>query len=74
MIYNFTKPVIELVYVTLKPVKALFGLDQETVTDDSVTLLNTISVAGSGPGEAQRHVSVCVRFVCVTRDADIYLW
>ena len=46
--------------MTLKPVKALFGLDQETVTDDSVTLLNTISVGGSGPGETSRRVSMCV--------------
>ena len=54
--------------MTLKPVKVLFGLDQETVTDDSVTLLSTISVAGSGPGETQRRVSACFGFVCVKPD------
>lgn len=43
-----------LVYVTLKPENAVFGLDQETVKEDSVTLLKTISVAGSGPGERKQ--------------------
>lgn len=39
-----------LVYVILKDAYVVFGLDQETLRDDSVTLLKTISVAGSGPG------------------------
>lgn len=43
-----------LVYMTLKPEKVVFGLDQETVREDSVTLLKTISVAGSGPGETKQ--------------------
>lgn len=43
-----------LVYVTLKPANVVFGLDQETVREDSVTLLKTISVAGSGPGERKQ--------------------
>lgn len=43
------KPVRMLVYVTRKPANVLFGLDQETVSDDPVTLLKTISVGGSGP-------------------------
>ena len=34
----------------LKPVSVAFGLVQETAREDSVTLLNTSSVAGSGPG------------------------
>lgn len=38
-----------LVYVILKPANVVFGLDQETVSEDSVTLLKTISVGGSGP-------------------------
>lgn len=40
-----------LVYVTLKPVNVVFGLDQDTVREDSVTLLKTMSVADSGPNE-----------------------
>lgn len=44
-----------LVYVTLKPANVVFGLDQETVREDSVTLLKTISVAGSGPGGRKKH-------------------
>lgn len=43
-----------LMYVTLKPANVVFGLDQETVREDSVTLLKTISVAGSGPGERKQ--------------------
>lgn len=45
----FDRPVTMWVYVTLKPVNEVFGLDQDTVREDSVTLLKTISVAGSGP-------------------------
>lgn len=40
-----------LVYVTLKPVNVVFGLDQDTLREDSVKLLKTISVAGSGPSK-----------------------
>lgn len=36
-------------YVTLKPVKTVFGLVQETAREYSVTLLKTSSVGGSGP-------------------------
>lgn len=43
-----------LVYVTLKPTKVVVGFDQETTKEDSVTLLKTISVAGSGPGEKKQ--------------------
>lgn len=38
-----------LVYVTRKPVNVVFGLDQDTAIEDSVTLLKTMSVADSGP-------------------------
>lgn len=48
------RPVTMLMYVTLKPANVVFGLDQETVREDSVTLLKTISVAGSGPGERKQ--------------------
>lgn len=47
----FNRPVRMLMYVTLNPAKAPLGLVQETAREDSVTLLKTISVAGSGPGE-----------------------
>ena len=49
-----------LVYVTLKPENVVFGLDQETVTEDSVTLLKTISVAGSGPGERNKEICIYI--------------
>lgn len=38
-----------LMYVILKPVNVVFGLTQETPTEDSVTLLKSIRVGGSGP-------------------------
>lgn len=44
-----------LVYVTLKPVNVVFGLDQETLRETSVTLLKTISVAGSGPSKRKKY-------------------
>lgn len=43
-----------LMYVTVKPVNVVFGLFQETVTEDSVTLLKTSSVGGSGPGRRNK--------------------
>lgn len=46
---HINKPVRMLVYVTRKLSNVVFGFDQETVSDDSVTLLKTISVGGSGP-------------------------
>lgn len=47
----FDRPVTMLMYVTLKPVNIVFGLDQDTVREDSVTLLKSISVADSGPSQ-----------------------
>lgn len=44
-----------LVNMTLKLVNAVFGLDHATVMEDSVTLLKTISVAGSGPGSTNQR-------------------
>lgn len=43
-----------LMYVTLKPVNMVFGLVQETVREDSVTLLKTSSVGFSGPGNRNK--------------------
>ena len=37
-----------------KPVRALLGLDQDTAREDSVTLLKTMSVGGSGPEDRER--------------------
>lgn len=58
-----------LVYVTLKPANVVFGFDQETVREDSVTLLKTISVAGSGPGERKYSYS---QFVVVVVE-ELYI-
>ncbi len=52
--FHLPRPVTMLVYVTLKPENVVFGLVQETVREYSVTLLKTISVAGSGPGERKQ--------------------
>jgi len=60
---GFDKPVMMLVYVTLTPENVVFGLDQETLREESVTSLKTISVAGSGPedrkqGDSYSHVTL----------------
>lgn len=57
-----------LVYVTLKPVCVDFGLDQDTVREDSETLLKTMSVAGLGPSEEEVtviYILESIDFHCV---------